>query len=203
MAEPSLYSLEAIAARLRAEDAHREDPKDEHPRAAVAAILRSGENGEAEIFFIVRAQREGDPWSGHVAFPGGRAEATDTSFLATAIRETREEVSIDLSSAKLLARLPDVPAFQRSKKYGTLIVSAFVFALESHQEPVPNREVAHALWVPLAPLARGDFKEPFTWTHEQQTIELPSMRIGEGKHVLWGLTYRMLEMIFEALIQRL
>ena len=113
----------------------------EGPRAAVAAILRELPGAEgAELFFIRRAERADDPWSGHVAFPGGRRDAQDASLLATAIRETREEVGIELSVEHLLARLPDIPAFARSKK-GNLVVTPFVFALRAEVAVVPNVEV--------------------------------------------------------------
>ncbi|MGO9309711.1 MAG: NUDIX hydrolase [Spirochaetia bacterium] len=49
----------------------------------------------AEILFIKRAERAGDPWSGHLAFPGGRAEESDATLLDLAMRETAEEVGID------------------------------------------------------------------------------------------------------------
>src|SRR5258706_3496876 len=66
-------------------------------RAAVALIFRLGENDMLELLFIKRAEYEGDPWSGQIAFPGGRAEARDASLEETAIRETREETWIGLA----------------------------------------------------------------------------------------------------------
>ena len=67
-------------------------------RAAVAALLRPGSDG-AEFLFIHRADDPRDHWSGHMAFPGGRVEPTDADSLAAALRETREEVDLDLSAA--------------------------------------------------------------------------------------------------------
>lgn len=55
------------------------------------------QNGDPEILFIKRAGRVGDRWSGHVAFPGGRRDPPDVDDRATAIRETREEVGLDLA----------------------------------------------------------------------------------------------------------
>jgi 8-oxo-dGTP pyrophosphatase MutT (NUDIX family) len=194
-----VYELSAIAARLARLGRDAGADNDGVPHAAVAAIFRPARAGGSELFFIRRAEREGDPWSGHIAFPGGRREESDASLLACAMRETIEEVGIDLSRAELLARLPDVPAFTRSKR-GTMIVAPFVFALEADVVPTPNVEVAEAMWVPFESLARGDGKGTFLWKWEGKELDLPCIRLGAEQHVLWGMTYRMLETLLEALI---
>src|SRR5688572_15001632 len=116
-----MHRLETIAARLAALG---NDPgvATETPAAAVAAILREVPGmSAAELFFIRRAEHPQDPWSGHIAFPGGRRDPGDPNLLATAMRETLEEVGIDLSRAKLLGRLPDVPSFSRSKRANLIV----------------------------------------------------------------------------------
>lgn len=193
------HSLERIAPRLAALGA---DPgtSTDGPRAAVAAILRElpGAVGP-ELFFILRAEHPDDPWSGHVAFPGGRRDPDDSSLLLTAIRETREEVGIDLSTDHLLARLPDVPAFTRSKR-GTLVVTPFVFAIRSEVTVVPNdAEVAETLWVPLSTLAREEGKSMFKLDYDGKSYDLPCIHLEPGRHRLWGLTYRMLETLLDAI----
>jgi 8-oxo-dGTP pyrophosphatase MutT (NUDIX family) len=165
-------------------------------------MFRSDERGAAELFFIRRAERDGDPWSGHIAFPGGRREARDATLVATAIRETFEEIGLDLARAELIARLPDVPAFTRSKQ-SSLVVTPYVFALDpvaAHAALTPNREVAETMWVPFDVLARGEGKGTLPWTWEGKELDLPCIRIGPEQHVLWGLTYRMLETLLEALV---
>lgn len=189
--------LDAISARLRALGGDHGVLAD-GPRAAVAAILRELPGAEsAELFFIRRADHPHDPWSGHVAFPGGRRDPEDASLLATAIRETREEVGIDLSPDQLLARLPDVPAFSRSKK-GSLVVTPFVFELRTDVVAVPNAEVATTLWVPLATLAREKGRSTFKLDYEGRTYDLPCIHLDPGQHRLWGMTYRMLESLLDA-----
>lgn len=172
---------------------------EEGPRAAVAAILREGPAASGpELFFIQRAEHPEDPWSGHIAFPGGRRDPGDVSLLATAIRETREEVGVDLEHATLVGRLPDVPAFSRSKR-GRLVVTPWVFAMRGEQEVVPNREVQTTLWVPVASLARGEGKGTYAFTYEEKPYDLPCFRLEPGQKVLWGMTYRMVETLLDAL----
>ncbi|AKV04549.1 MutT/nudix family protein [Labilithrix luteola] len=190
-------NLSAIARRL----AHlgvSGETTGEGPRAAVAAILRQREGADsADLFFIRRADRTGDPWSGHIAFPGGRAEPTDDSILVTAIRETCEEVGIDLTNADLVARLPDLLPYTRTKRAVT--VTPFVFALKSDVVPTPNEEVAGTYWIPFDKLARGEGRGTFPWVWEGKTLELPCIRFEPGGEILWGMTYRMLETMIEAL----
>lgn len=172
------------------------------PRAAVAAIFRErcdlGPGGGAELFFIRRAEHPRDPWSGHIAFPGGRRDPGDATLLATAIRETREEVGIDLGPHQLVARLPDVPAFTKGKR-APLVVTPFVFAIRGDVAVAPNHEVAETLWVPFRTLACGEGKGTFQWTWEDKTFELPCVRIAPAQHILWGMTYRMLETMLDEL----
>jgi len=194
-----VYRLEAIVEKLATIGSAADLPvqSDDSPRAAVASILREGPEG-AEVFFIRRAESPKDPWSGHIAFPGGRHEPEDASLRVTAIRETREEVGIDLARAELVARLPDVPAFIRSKR-GRVVVTPFVFAMREEVAPTLNYEVAGTLWVPLASFARGDGKGTYAFTWEDKPYELPCYRLEPDKHVLWGMTHRMLESMLEAL----
>lgn len=180
------------------------DPATEaHRRAAVAAILRADDaSADPELFFIRRAEHPKDPWSGHIAFPGGRRDPGDASLLATAIRETREEVGIDLGPGDLVARLPDVESPVRGGR-GQLVVTPFVFAvarpLELPPGLVPNDEVAEGLWVPFGSFARGEGRGVFPFTWANQDHELPCFHIGPERRVLWGMTYRMLETMLEAI----
>jgi 8-oxo-dGTP pyrophosphatase MutT (NUDIX family) len=79
--------------------------------AAVAVVLREADGGP-EVLFIERARRAGDPWSGHMAFPGGRIDPEDAHARGAAERETREEVGVDLAGAEPLGRLDDLRAIR-------------------------------------------------------------------------------------------
>jgi 8-oxo-dGTP pyrophosphatase MutT (NUDIX family) len=189
--------LAGIAARLERRGAALDSSSTER-QAAVAAILRAPERGgDAEILLMRRATRAGDPWSGHMAFPGGRRDEGDANLAATAIRETCEEVGLDLEAhGALLARLPDVPAIARSLRVG-MVIAPFVFALRASPELTLNEEVAETLWTSVGPLARGDGAGTISYEREGATLQLPCLRVGE--RIVWGLTYQMLQALFAAL----
>ena len=197
----TVFGLDEVIAKLAVlgRDDGANMPAETAP-ASVAAILREGpEESGAELFFIRRAVSPTDPWSGHIAFPGGRREPEDASLLATAIRETREEVAIDLTNAEVVCRLPDVPAVIKTKR-GRMVVTPFVFAIREEVTPIPNdAEVAGTLWVPLDRLIRGEGRGTYTYSWENRSYDMPCVRLEPDQHVLWGMTHRMMETILEAL----
>ena len=153
-----------------------------------------------ELLFIRRSENPLDPWSGHMAFPGGRHDPSDEDLLATALRETHEEIGLDLRAhGTLLTRLPDVPAIARGRRLG-LVISPFVFALAPGASlgALDAAEVAEALWVPLAPIARGDGVGTLQYPFEGTVHDLPCVRVGEGR-VVWGLTHQMLSALLGSL----
>lgn len=162
--------------------------------AAVAAVLRPGATG-AEVLLIRRAEHEQDPWSGHMAFPGGRYDTSDGHLLATAERETLEELGLDLRrSARLLGPLALLPAIARGRRVG-MTIAPFVFELEGEPVLSPNVEVEEAIWAPLTALASGEGATSISYVFDGQSLELPAWDV-EGRMV-WGLTYRMLQSLLE------
>lgn len=171
---------------------------DEPARAAVAAVLREGPSGP-EVLLIRRAQRDGDPWSGHMAFPGGRQDASDADPLATALRETREEVGLDLAlHAEVVGRLDDITAMARGKRAG-LVVSPFVFALLGEPELTLSDEVDAVHWAPIEPMRRGETSTTFAYSGPEFALDLPGFRVGD--EIVWGLTHRMLWNLFQLLAE--
>jgi len=180
--------------------AHTPEEREAAMRAAVAVILRPSAAGESEVLLIERALKEGDPWSGHMAFPGGRQDPTDPTPRYTAERETFEEVGLDLSPAELLGRLDDLEGRQGGRRVG-LVISAFVYHLP---EPSPlvvcSEEVQSAFWVPLHQLADPSRHVDYRFAHELGELSMPGIRVGEADpHVVWGLTYRFVEMFLSLL----
>jgi 8-oxo-dGTP pyrophosphatase MutT (NUDIX family) len=180
----------AIDELRRALAAHRAQVLGGRRRAAVAVVLHDGP-AEPEMLFIERARHPADPWSGHMAFPGGRVDPGDADARAAAERETLEELGLSLDGAERLGRLDDVNAGVRL--VAPLVLSAFVYRLDARAPLTPNHEVAEALWVPVTALvdpARhvGYRYGPKRW---------PGVCVGDpDRHVVWGLTYRLLEALF-------
>lgn len=161
-------------------------------RAAVAAIFRDGGDG-TELLFIERAKRAGDPWSGHMALPGGRIDPIDAHPRAAAERETWEEVSLDLSPALVLGQLNDLYGGARP-----ITVSAFGYWLDGPRPALqPNGEVADTLWIPLAELADPTRAVAYEYPLRDQTL-FPGIAIS-GDRVVWGMTLRLLMDLFERL----
>jgi len=165
-------------------------------QAAVAAVLRRGPEG-LEMLFILRAEHPRDPWSGHMGWPGGRLDESDGSPLATAVRETLEELGLDLGcDAELLGALPEARTHLQRPGMPHW-VAAFVFALAGDPVLNPNHEVRETHWVPLAFLLDRRNREHFVWTGRGIPMPLPCYRWGD--RIIWGLTLGMLDSLLAAL----
>lgn len=181
MIDLSLPRVESILAAHRASP----PPDAERPRAAVAALLRFA-RGAPDVLLMKRAIRAGDQWSGQVSFPGGREQPEDESLLVTAMRETREEVGLDLrGSARLLGQLDPLPAAT-----SPILVAPYVF-LQTRDQPVAlGPEAQGAFWFPLDRALRGELDDVYYYQHGESRLRFDCWCY-EG-NVVWGLTYRML-----------
>jgi 8-oxo-dGTP pyrophosphatase MutT (NUDIX family) len=163
----------------------------DRPHAVVAAVLREAGQG-TELLLIRRAQDERDPWSGHMALPGGHRSAEDTDVIQTAVRETAEEVGLDLTrDAEFLGSLTRLQAMARGRPRDLQIVP-LVFALHGPSTTSPDpREVDEVVWAKLAVLVSGAAETTFDYEHEGQRYALPAYDV-DGR-VVWGLTYRIVQ----------
>ena len=188
--DPQIARLELALSSRQVVEEH--DPAAR--RAAVAILIRLGRAGEPEIFFIQRAAYEGDPWSGQIAFPGGRAEDQDVEIIDTATRETWEETSFDIrTDGTLIGVLDDLRP--RTIRLPDVIVRPFVFLMPSPPEPVLSSEVADSFWVPLSVLLdRSVWRDT---TVVAGGMEMSRFAFHHQGYVIWGMTERILSGLLE------
>ena len=149
--------IEALAARLTLGDVR--PAADATRRAAVAVVL----HGEPtpRVLLMKRAERAGDPWSGHISLPGGGYQASDGDLRVTAIRETREELGIDLDGTRVLGKLDALHPYRTGPN--GIEVTPFVFVTEVALEPVCGPEALAAFWLPLDLAASGALDGSYTY----------------------------------------
>jgi 8-oxo-dGTP pyrophosphatase MutT (NUDIX family) len=165
--------------------------------AAIALILRTSSSGEPEMLLIRRAEYESDPWSGHIACPGGRMDPTDRDLEHTAVRETWEETGIDLArDGRVLGTLDDITP--RTPALPPLVIRPFVAIVRPDVPLSESEEVAEVFWVPLSAI-----RETAHWGR----AFVPIRGVGErevdafqhGEYTVWGLTHRALAQFLELL----
>lgn len=165
-------------------------------RAAVALTLRPTGEAAVELLMIRRAEREGDPWSGQIALPGGRWSPNDESLLHTALRETWEETGIDLAAqGMILGTLDELRP--RTATLPSIIVTPVVVALDQPTSLLLSDEVAEAFWVPLDLLREPATSQESSVHVRGATWRVPSFVVRE--HVVWGMTERILRQLLARL----
>ena len=153
--------------------------------AAVAVVIAPGPDS---ILLIRRAERIGDPWSGHMALPGGRRQAGDGDLLTTAVRETAEEVGIQLGREDLAGCMDDV--VPRTPVLPPIAVRPYLFILSAQPDLRLNAEVASAHWVALDHFLRADTHHPVRIEVAGQSRVVPAYELSDG--IVWGMTERIL-----------
>ena len=190
---PSLQ-LETIEARLANQTFTTQEIVPGQREAAVALVLQPKVGG-LRALFILRAKKEGDPWSGQMALPGGHRETIDADLVETARRETHEEIGLDLNQAgRYLGSLAGIRANPRAGF--DLVVTPQVFALEDKAVPLqPNEEVAEVLWGNLDEMISGRSLTDASFPEFQREGTFPGYQV--GAQVVWGLTFRMINDFFD------
>ena len=184
-------TLDEIQARLSAVSP-RIDTKPARMSASVALVLREV-GADLEALFIRRAEHEADPWSGHLAFPGGRLDAEDADARSAAERETVEELGVDLtdsSRVRCLGQLSDVLGHAESIR-----VSAYVYGISGNPSLRPNHEVRDAFWTPLHHCTDPRRQSVRDFSYLDVSMPLPTIRLLEDDNapVLWGITYKFMD----------
>jgi 8-oxo-dGTP pyrophosphatase MutT (NUDIX family) len=187
-------TFEHISERLACRENGAEAPGCDRTRAAVAMILHQSDYGH-EILFIQRAAHDLDPWSGHIAFPGGKLEEGERECQA-ACRETLEEIGVDLEPAHYLGRLSDIVGANLPVR-----VSCCLFGVDRAEHlPVLNDEVRDLFWVTLDDLRDPERHVQTTVAFGEKRFDVPAIRLPvDDKPVLWGITYRLVMQFLELL----
>lgn len=157
--------------------------------ASVAVILRDGDDPRTLV--IRRAEREEDPWSGHIAFPGGKWQKCDRSAKDTAAREVREETGIDLKKS---ARFLGYFGTFRTHTQSIEVIPSVYLLLDDRVDLCPNCEVSSYRWVALNILADPLSQSVQVVRRGATTLETPALVIGD--YLIWGLTYRIISALF-------
>jgi 8-oxo-dGTP pyrophosphatase MutT (NUDIX family) len=187
--------LERLRFRLRGADAvERPQPGTELKAAAVLVPLLQRE-GELHVLYTRRSDRLASH-RGEVAFPGGRFDRRDPHLLATALRETYEEVGIEPQAVDVLG------SFEGRRTYSTdIMVTPFVGMVHGTPQFRPDpKEVAEIFQVPLSALADPRYRGAHQWHSNGGASHRPAILY--QRQVIWGLTYeltmRLLELILPA-----
>lgn len=190
----SLLSLEQFSRALAAHEPHLISATIAPRRAAVAVLLR-WERAAPDVLLMQRVHREGDRWSGHVSFPGGMESPGDSDLLDTAIRETMEEVGVDLrATARLIGRSDDQMAMARGKVL-PIAITPFVFAQTTPAPIALGPEADATLWLPVDAVRSGALDADYDYHLGPVPMKLPSWHF-DGR-TIWGLTHRMLGRLLE------
>jgi 8-oxo-dGTP pyrophosphatase MutT (NUDIX family) len=170
-------------------DAGLEEPTEEgRRRAAVLLLLRESDAGCVELLLIKRADNPRDPWSGHMALPGGRWDPSDPSLAATAVRETWEEVGIEVPLERVVGRLERLSP--RNPLLPPVDITPFVALVPETHDVRPNHEVAAHFWIPLDELRATGSSAVYALEVLGEHRHWPAYPYRE--HLIWGLTERIL-----------
>ena len=193
LAQPSVIKIRSA---LASHSPVAADDEEGVRKASVALIFRLGKDEALELLFIKRAEYAGDPWSGQIAFPGGRVEEGDASLAATAIRETHEETGIDLTREGMMIGVLD-DLRPRTVALPPIVVRPYVALLDRGEPLVLSTEVALSFWLPFAAIARTE-----SW-HEETVfargIQINARVFRHQEHVIWGMTERILNQLLTLL----
>lgn len=150
--------------------------------------LRVGSSGDVEALFIKRCEHPQDPWSGQMAFPGGRRDSTDETLESVARRETLEEVGLFLPHEACLGRLATLYGGRLTEQ--NLSVTPFIYETEGKDPLTHNYEVAATVWIPLSHFAQIENIREYYFPPDPIRRAFPSFEF--GPYTIWGLTHRIL-----------
>lgn len=159
--------------------------------AVLIPLLRQDDSWQ--VLYIRRSHNENDRHSGQVAFPGGASEASDADAVATALRETTEEIGIQKENIRVVGTLPDYETISYFRV--TPVVALLDWPCNMKLEPT---EVARAFTIPLDWLLdKSNYKlrarEPREGEFHSPNAKRPPVVYYDNYdgEVLWGASARM------------
>ena len=167
-------------------------------RAAVCIIIDDRPKLGCSLLMIQRAIHESDPWSGQMAFPGGKNDFDDTHITHTALREIEEELAIPEKHLIRFGRLSDVLARPYNINQKPMVISPLLFQSIKKLKYKPNHEVAEVIWVPLSFFQDNKNRQTMVWEKNGVDIQMPSYEY-EGKKI-WGLSLLMIDELVQELV---
>lgn len=189
------HTIETISRRVSEHKPSLTTPTRLTRQAAVAVVLHQPSD-QTEVLFIKRATVAGDPWSGHMAFPGGHMDEGDDDLVAAAVRETEEEIGLDLSDSRLIGPLSHQRAAPRGRTID-MLVAPYVFVVDSIPNLSLNHEVDEVVWGSFNAMFNGHNHDVEFRAIADAQVPFNGYRL-EQRHFVWGLTYRTLQTLFTA-----
>jgi 8-oxo-dGTP pyrophosphatase MutT (NUDIX family) len=184
----SNFDITSLRRRLSEEGSELEVEQLGPSVAAVAIMINPNDRG-GSILLIKRRERQGDPWSGQMAFPGGHRSLNDRTYLETAVREAREETGVELGEHEILGTLPVAYTLGRRVR-----VVPFVFQLKNDVSIHTNEEVAESFWVSLSEMGKMEPTKSEVRLEEGRLKADSYIYLGQ---VIWGLTFRIINMLLD------
>lgn len=179
---PGIEAQDVMAPSNRKELVRLSTDADKARPSSILIILYPASNGEVSTIFIKRVEYIG-VHSGQIAFPGGKFEIEDTNLLQTALRETKEEIGVDIHESMVAGKLTNL--YVPPSNY---IISPFVAIIDKIPLLRPDSiEVAEAFSVPLSHFLSLESKEVRTY-RIASGLEIPIPGFAFGNHFIWGAT---------------
>jgi 8-oxo-dGTP pyrophosphatase MutT (NUDIX family) len=191
--------LDELAARLQVHQPRRLPGRQWVARCGVVLLIaEQGMAGDAApaLLMMRRAERAGDPWSGHVSFPGGRGDPRDPSTRATALRELQEETGLPADGPIApMGRLSDLLTREHGRNR-PMVVTPYVYRIPNAVALTPSVEAASLWWEPLHKLVDAGLRRTVIWRVAGLPLPFPSIEVSGAR--LWGLSLMMVNELVRA-----
>jgi 8-oxo-dGTP pyrophosphatase MutT (NUDIX family) len=196
----ALISLDNLTTRLQHYSARRLPGRNWVARCGgILLIAEDGSSGDSSapaLLLMRRAERKGDPWSGHVSFPGGRVDPTDASTRDAALRELQEETGISAATELVpIGRLSDLLTREHGR-HRPMVVSPYVYRTPRTLVLEPSREAAKLWWEPMANLVAPERRKRMVWRLAGIPLRVSAIDVDDAR--LWGLSLMMVDELARA-----